>query len=127
MYKETIASIVIIILIFTTDYITNNFAEKNVNLIKDKLQELSIILQEKNYENAGNKINDIENDWQKIKNKFACFIEHTELNKIETSFTLCKSLVKSQEYSLAISKLDETIFVLEHMTERYSLSLENIF
>ena len=72
-------------------------------------------------------IKKIEQNWDNIKNKFACYIEHNELTKIETSFTLCKSFIKRENFDMAINKLDETIFVLEHMHERYVLSLENIF
>ena len=127
MYKEAVVSVIIIILIFFTDYMTHAYTEKKVVLIKDELQNLKETLLKEDYENAENEIENIENDWNDIKDKFACFIEHTELSKIEISFTLCKSLTKSKKYDLAISKLDETIFVLGHLSERYKLSLENIF
>ena len=72
-------------------------------------------------------IKNIETRWNNIKKIFACYIEHNELNKIETSFTICKSFTQMENFEMAISKLDETIFVLEHMHERYMLNLENIF
>ncbi len=127
MYKEAIISIIIVILIFSIDYITQNYTEKNVDLIQNEFQTLRTNLEKGDLNNAEMEIKKIENNWNSIKNKLACYIEHNELNKIEVSFTLCKSLAKSGKYELAISKLDETIFILEHMNERYVLSLENIF
>ena len=127
MYKEMIVSIVIVIAIFLSDYLIQNYAKKSVENIRQDLQEVRQGLEQRNLEQAEEKIKKTENDWDNIKDKIACYIEHNELNKVETNFTLSKSLARLENYDLALSKLDETIFVLEHINERYVLSLENIF
>lgn len=127
MYKEMIVSIVIVIAIFLSDYLIQNYAKKSVEDIRQDLQEVRQGLEQRNLEQTEEKIRKTENDWNNIKDKIACYIEHNELNKVETNFTLCKSLARIENYDLALSKLDETIFVLEHINERYVLSLENIF
>ena len=38
-----------------------------------------------------------------------------------------KSYIESQQYKDAICELEKTIFVLEHINEKYTFNLENIF
>lgn len=127
MYKEMIISIIIVITIFSVDYFVQNYTKNNIELINKDLQETKQSLKEKNEEKIKEKIEKTENDWKKIKNKFACLIEHNELNKVEINFNSSKSLATLREYDMAINKIDETIFALVHINERYKLSLENIF
>ena len=127
MYKEMVISIVIVLVMFIADYFIQNYTEKNISFIKQDLQEVKQSLGEEKFDVAKEKIEKTENDWNSIKNKLACYIEHNELNKVETSFIMSKSLTELENYDLAINKLDETIFVLENIKERYELKLENIF
>ena len=127
MYKEMIISIIIVITIFSVDYFVQNYTKNNIELINKDLQETKQSLKEKNEEKIKEKIEKTENDWKKIKNKFACLIEHNELNKVEINFNSSKSLATLREYDMAINKIDESIFALVHINERYKLSLENIF
>ena len=127
MYKEMIVSIIIVIAIVGIDFFAQNYTRKNIEIIRKDMQEVRQSLQEQNQEEIKQKIEKTESDWNKIKNKFACLIEHNELNKVEVSFNSSKSLSALSEYEMAINKLDETVFILEHINERYKLSLENIF
>ena len=43
------------------------------------------------------------------------------------NFTACKSFAKTEEYKQAISELEKTVYVLEHITDKYSFDLVNIF
>ena len=62
-----------------------------------------------------------------IHHKLSYYIEHDEIEKVETYYTACKSLIKTKDYNLAINEIKKTIFVLNHMTDKYSFSLDNIF
>ena len=70
---------------------------------------------------------DIYNRLEQVHNILAYYIEHDELEKMETNFTVCKSLVNTESYSFAISELEKTQYVIDHITDKYSFSLENIF
>lgn len=57
----------------------------------------------------------------------AYYIEHDELEKVETNLTALKSFVDSNEYVDAMSELDKSVFVLKHIEDKYAFNLQNIF
>ena len=74
-----------------------------------------------------NLINNIHDKWDEMYKKLAFYIEHDELEKVETNFTAGKSFIESKKYTDAMSELEKTSFVLTHIKEKYLFSLENIF
>ena len=129
MYKETIICIVITILIIIGDIITGNYTKSSVQETSNVLSELreEIIKNDVNNEIAKDKINKINNEWIQRHNKLAYYIEHDELEKVETDFTALKGFIETKEYSDAISELDKSIYILKHIEEKNKFSLENIF
>ena len=73
------------------------------------------------------KFNKLNKDWKKDFYKLAFFIEHTELEKIETSLTSLYSSIETNEYKDAIEKINITTFLLTHIKDKYSVNLQNIF
>ena len=127
MYKELVICIILVTLIIIGDIITQNYTKNTVNYITNELETLKQGLIEKSKEQADDKINKIDEKWNEAHDKLAYYIEHDELEKVETNFTACKSLAKTGEYSQAISELEKTIYVLDHITDKYSFNLVNIF
>lgn len=127
MYKELAISIFLIILILIGDSITQNYTKKSVDTITNELENLKQNLVNKDYDKAKEITEQISNNWEQMHNKLAYYIEHDELEKVETYFTVCKSFTKTQNYDLAIGELEKTIFVLDHITDKYSFNLVNLF
>lgn len=127
MHKELIICIILVTLIIIGDIITQNYTKNTVNYITNELETLKQGLIEKSKEQADDKINKIDEKWNEAHDKLAYYIEHDELEKVETNFTACKSLAKTEEYEQAISELEKTVYILEHITDKYSFDLVNIF
>lgn len=127
MHKELIICIILVILIIIGDIITQNYTKNTVNYITNELETLKQGLIEKSKEQSDDKINKIDEKWNEAHDKLAYYIEHDELEKVETNFTACKSLAKTEEYEQAISELEKTVYILEHITDKYSFDLVNIF
>ena len=127
MHKELIICIILVILIIIGDIVTQNYTKKTVNYITEKLESLKQSLQEDSKENANEEISKIDEKWQEVHDKLAYYIEHDELEKVETDFTACKSLVSTGDYGQAISELEKMAFVLKHITDKYSFNWVNIF
>ena len=47
--------------------------------------------------------------------------------KIETTFTSCKSFVENEDFKEAICEVEKTIFLVNHLSDKYSFNLDNIF
>lgn len=127
MHKELIICIILVTLIVIGDWIIQNYTKNTINNITGELETLKQCLFEKSDKNINEQIDRIDNKWYKVHDKLACYIEHDELEKVETNFTACKSLAKTEEYEQAISELEKTVYVLEHITDKYSFDLVNIF
>ena len=129
MYKELVISIIIIILIFSLDYITQKYTDFAINEAISNLNEIKESLKEENVDNK-KAIEDVEkkyNRWLEHHKRLAFYIEHNELEKVETNFVSGKSFIESAKYEDAISELEKTIFILQHINDKYSVNLENIF
>lgn len=127
MYKETIICIFIIILIIGLDIITQNYTKKSTIEITDCLSELKDEIENENLENAKLKIEELDNKWDNRHDKLAYYIEHDELEKVDTAIVQVKSFVENEEIPSAIAELETGKFVLEHIERKYKFNLQNIF
>lgn len=127
MFKELIISIVIIISIFSLDMFTQNYTEKSVERITEQFSNLKKYISDDNAENIQNTIKNIDDDWEKIHDKLAYYIEHDELEKVETNLTSLKSYIETNEYAEAVSELDKSVFILKHIEDKYVFNLQNVF
>ena len=129
MYKELIISALIVISIFVLDYITQKYTDDAINeaiqdltTIKQALQEDNVN-QEKVIKDAGENYD----KWLNYHKTLAFYIEHNELEKVETNYVSGNSFIENAKYEDALSELEKTIFVLQHINDKYSVNLENIF
>lgn len=138
MLKETIISIVIVMSIIVLDFVTQDYTKQSTEETISKLTEIKNSIKEKNIEENIKEnseedgeikelVDEVFEIWKKRYNKLAYFIEHDELEKVETNLTNVKSYVKLKNFNMAISSIEETAFVLEHIEDRNALNLENIF
>ena len=128
MRKEAIISIVLIIIIIIGNIITQRYAEKTINTLTSKLEELKIeILEDKKEKSTDKNMDEIIEKWDIKHVKLAYFIEHNELERIEINLIGMKSYIRDMEKTEAVSKIEETKFLLENLEKKYKIHLENIF
>ena len=129
MIKEMIISITLVILIFLANYYTQEYLDKSVEDTSKELEDLKETIKFEEVENniAMEKINTIHNNWDERYEKLAYYIEHTELEKVETNLTGVRSYIESEEYNEGIAELDKSIYLLEHLKVKGKFSLKNIF
>ena len=129
MYKELIISAIILIVIFSLDYATQMYTDKAVSEVTQEVERLQEDIKKEEVDGAkvSKEINKIYDGWLKKHDTLAYFIEHNELEKVETDFVAGKSYIESEQYVDALSELEKVVFILEHINEKYSFNLENIF
>lgn len=129
MYKEIIICILVVIFIFSMDFISNNYTKKvffNMN------EELAILRNEmtnesKDEEKINKKIKEVEDKWYKNIELLSCYIEHNELEKVQRQITIIKGNIDVKEYNQATPQLDECKFIINHIIDKESLLIRNIF
>ena len=131
MQKEIIVCIFIIVLITVGNVVTQNYTVESVESLADQLSDLKsdIFKEEENIERDSikDKIKQIEDNWESRYDKLAYYIEHDELEKVETNLTSLRSFIEATEKSEAVSELDKSVFVLKHIEDKYAFNLQNIF
>lgn len=130
MYKEIIITIIVVTLISVGDFLTQGYAQKNIDEISNELQQLrgNLIEDEpKDQNKLQEKIASIYDNWEKMYQKLAYFIEHDELEKVETQLTSIKGNIEVAELEQSVPELDKCVFILEHIKNKEKLMIQNIF
>lgn len=70
---------------------------------------------------------DTINTWNERKETLTIYLEHTELEKAEMYILEAKSNIETEEYRIAIQALDTSVFIIDHIKDKYEFSLKNIF
>lgn len=127
MLKEAIICIVIVIAIFGLEFYTQNFTQKSVSEITEMFEKIEEKISKKDMEGVDNELEIIGNKWKEKQKKLAYYIEHDELEKVHTAIVTMKSYVQTENFSSAMAELEEGKFVIEHIQEKNSFNLQNIF
>ena len=116
MYKEIIICILVVIFIFSMDLISNNYTKNVFFNINDELSNLrnEITSEDKKEEKIKEKMKEIEEKWYKNINLLSCYLEHNELEKVK-------------EYNQATPQLEECKFIINHIIDKESFLIRNIF
>lgn len=129
MYKEAVISIVIVCLVIIGNIVTQNYTKESVEETSNNLMGLRGNLVAENVDNkkAQEDVKKIYEQWNERYNKLAYYIEHDELEKVETNLTLLQSYIETREYYEAVSELDKNIYILKHIEDKNKFCLVNIF
>ncbi len=126
MLKEIIISIMIIVIIFSLDFLTRSYTDESIKQTTIMLDSLKEKI--KNGEDSTNKnIEELIDSWWNKRKKLSYFIEHDELEKVDTNLTNLKSYIEVSDYDMAINSIDEVKYILEHIKQKNSFSLANVF
>ena len=129
MKKEAVICLLIIALIIILNIVTQNYTKECVNLMNERLEvlkEQSLVKQVKP-ENLEEQINNIENKWNEYQERLAYYIEHDELEKVETQIFSIKGFYEIKKYDEIVPEIEECIFILEHIADKTTLNIKNIF
>lgn len=127
MYKEVCVIIVILILIIFFNGITQKYTKESVQIINDKLNSLKDTILAKDNEKNGEMVEEILSDWKERKDKLEYFIEHDELEKVETELMSLKANIEIEEYEHGVPDIQKATFILNHIKEKFAFRIQNIF
>lgn len=128
MKKELVISIIIITLIILGNIITQNYTKNSTIKISELLDNLKIeVLTKNEKEKLLSKISFIEDDWNKFEEKLAYYIEHDELEKVESQISSIKGFIEVNNYEEVVPEIERGIFILEHIQDKSKLNIKNIF
>ena len=128
MWRDIVFCIIIIVIIITVDFFIQDYIKNSAEELTIKLDNLKQEISNKEED----KINEVDTKevretWEERYKILASVIEHDELEKVEKNLTGIYSALESKELSEVISELDESMFILRHIKDKYSFKIENVF
>ena len=129
MLKEFVICTIILILIFVGNGITQGYSRSSIEDINEKLVNLreEMNKEEINDKEVVKKEEEIDKQWEEMFSKLAYYIEHEELEKVSKNLENIKTYISLKEYDNAIKEINEGIYILNHIEDKYSFNLQNIF
>lgn len=127
MFKEIFICIIIVVSIISLDVFTQKYTQNTTSEITDSLSNLKGELLKEDKNEIEKMVKILDDKWNKKHDKLAYYIEHDELEKVDTAVVLIKSYIETEDYSSAIAELQQGKFVIEHIKKKNDFNLENIF
>ena len=127
MYKEIIITILIVVLILGLDIITSRYTANAIVELSKNLDELKTDLDTKSEDNIEEKTNNIFTKWREYYDVLAYYIEHDELEKVETQLTMLRSDQNEKQYEECKKEIDTTKFILKHIENKEKFTLQIVF
>ena len=106
---------------------TQRYTDKTTAEITEIFSELKELAVKEEKDKMETKMAGLDEKWNKKHDKLAYYIEHDELEKVDTAIVSAKSYIQTEDYSSAASELDVGKFVLEHIQKKYKFNLVNVF
>ena len=129
MKKELLIIFIIVVIIVIAHSVTQVYTQKFFNTISEDLDRIEEKIFNSDFTDEELKEN-IENTTNKWKEKYdfiACFIEHDELEKVQTQLISIRANILVGDYDKSIDETEKCKFILKHIEEKDSLKIINIF
>ena len=126
MSKEIVITVIILVAIIGLNAFVGKYVDDKLNYVLSELNDLRPLVEEETYEEANQKINEIDEYWKKSEDIVSFFVEHDELEKVMTEYTSLKTYCKLEQEE-AFEALDKMAFIIKHIEEKDDLKLKNIF
>ncbi len=129
MRKEWIICGIVLLLIGITNIITQNYTNQSVETMDTQLEKLKqkLIQEEVEKEEVEQEFENAMEHWKERYKILAYYIEHDELEKVETELTSLKGNIQVEQYEEGVPDLEKSIFILNHIKEKFKLNIKNVF
>lgn len=129
MKKELIICFIVVTIVIVGNVLTQNYTKQSAREMNEQLSDLKSELMKdgKNVDRISEKINQVRKIWDEKQEILAFYIEHNELEKVETQLFLLGGEIEAKVYDDAIPEIEKCIFILEHIEDKTALDIKNIF
>lgn len=129
MKKELIICTVVVAIVIIGNVVTQNYTKQCVVIMDKQLSELKneINKEDRDDKIIDNKIDETKIKWDEMQETLAYYIEHDELEKVETQVFLLIGQIEAREYKDTFAEIEKCLFILEHIKDKTALNIKNIF
>ena len=116
-------------MILIGEWQTQSYSRETLGGVQDSLRELKeqILSSEIEVSELIDKTNQIYDKWEEDNELLSYYLEHDELEKVNTQIVLVRGFLESDTPGDAIPEIEEGIYIIEHIKEKEKLSIKNVF
>lgn len=122
--KEYVIIILILLFIFSAEFITVKITNKLLDRVYKNLGELEEDIKTKKVDESLEKL---FKDWEKDEKILSLYMEHSEIEKISTVVRNLKINLETNNYLNVEEEVNEIKFRLDYIRNKQRLNLKNIF
>lgn len=115
--------IIIIILIVIGDIFFQRKIDKTFDYMISQLKELDD-MDDNNLRKE--KINEMDSFWEQYSTSFSCYIEHAELEKIQSQYVVIKAGIEIYDNAYVHEEINRTINIISLIKDKKTLRIDNI-
>jgi len=127
--KEIVITAMILIIIIVGEVLAQNYTTKCVEETNQELNGLKELAMkgENTNEELEAKSNEIYNNWREKSHVLAYYLEHDELEKVDTQIQIITADYEAGLTEESIPEIEQAIYILKHIKEKTTLLLKNVF
>ena len=129
MKRELIIVSIVIVCIIVAGILSQNHTKREIFDVDSKLENLKseIIRNDKSYTEYTKEIDRIYDDWEEKNEILSLYLEHNELEKINTLLKTIKGYLEVDKSYDSIQEIESCIAILDHIEEKQAFNIKNIF
>ena len=124
--KVVVITVLILILFFGGAIYINQHVEKNANELLSYINDLDKAIEEKRWDDTSVYIANMDQSWKNTKRLWLLFMEHGEIDSIDSITSKIKRFVEIEEREMAIGEIVLLQEALDHIINKQTLKLSNI-
>lgn len=125
--KTLITSTIIIIVLLITWGLMYDFISQTTEEFNSLIADIETKVLSDNWDSTMSIYDSINTKWEGKQKVFLLIIDHEEIEKINLTLSKIKKYIIIKDKSLTLSETSALRFFLNHIEEKESLSLKNIF
>lgn len=126
MFRHILICIIIVLFVIAIDIYTQTYTKEAVKDVTDRLSKIKDSLIESKDANI-EEVEELIDVWNKRYEILAYYLEHDELEKIETELVSLEASIRMEEYGQAVADINRGVFLLEHLKQKTTIQVKNIF
>ena len=106
---------------------TSSVFSKDAKTLEERINVIEENISKSDWTSAEKNLKAIEEEWGKMEKAWTVFLDHEEIDNIDTSLVRISKYIETKNTSMAMSEIAVLRQFVKHIPENESLSLKNIF
>lgn len=124
--KVYAAVIGVVVLLLALGFYTQHALQSTADRMLGGIRQLDAVLAGDDWDRATGVVKAIQEDWERHKKWWAVFIDHQEIDNIDTSLVRTSKYIETRESAQAAAELGVLELMLKHIPEKERVNLQNI-